>query len=208
MEVAQLIIPFFATFPYGTFIHAAMIGAGDYPDAKNVKGQYSLGVEIGKKFDDRLIAAGSFSYSNYQVEQRDGGCYYDAQAQYVCFPRITDMNQYSTSALVKYQLLGGMLRPEIGGLVSYTYRTFTDSQFGLSGSDVSSQAFDMGALAGLALEFNPSFAMGLDFRYMWNLTAKYDNSFQNSFAQGSNRYDKPIEQMNYYTIGVSAKATF
>lgn len=186
---------------------AAILGAGDYPDAKNVKGQYALGVEIGRKFNDRLIAAGSFLYSNYQVEQRDGGCAYD-QYGYSCYPRITDMNQYSTSALVKYQLLGGMLRPEIGGLVSYTYRTFTDSQFALSNETVSSQAFDMGVQTGLALELSESFGLGFDFRYMWNLTSKTDGAFQRSYVQPYLRTDKPIEQMNYYTVGVSARANF
>jgi len=109
---------------------------------------------------------------------------------------------------VKYQLLGGMLRPEIGGLVSYTYRTFTDTQFGTSDASVSSQAFDMGLMTGMALELSESFGIGLDFRYMWNLTSKYDNSFQQSYVQPYLRSDKPIEKLNYYTFGVSAKATF
>lgn len=186
---------------------SAIIGAGDYPDAKNVRGQYALGVEIGRKFDDRLIAAGSFMYSNYQVEQRDGGCAYDAFG-YSCYPRITDMNQYSTSALVKYQLLGGMLRPEIGALVSYTYRTFTDSQFALSSDTVSSQAFDMGLQTGLALELSESFGLGFDFRYMWNLTNRVDGAFQRSYVQPVLRTDKPIEEMSHYTVGISARANF
>lgn len=194
--------------PKNTTYVAAILGAGDYPDAKNVRGQYALGAEVGMRFNDRLIAAGSFLYSNYQVEQRDGGCMYDQFGNYSCYPRVTEMNQYSTSALVKYQLLGGMLRPEIGGLLSYTYRTFADTQFAISDQTASSQAFDMGVQTGLSLELTESFALGFDFRYMWNLTSRYDNSFQSSYVQPYLKTDKPIEQLNYYTVGVSAKATF
>lgn len=187
---------------------AGIIGAGDYPDAQNVRGQYALGFEVGQKFENKVIVAGSFLYSNYQVEQRDGGCYYDQFGQYNCFPRITDMNQYSTSAVLKYQLFNGSLKPEVGGLVSYTYRTFTDSQFGTSDQSVSSQAFDMGLLAGAAVDLDETFSLGFDFRYMWNLSARYDNSFQQTFSQPGLRNTKPIEQINYYTLGVSARASF
>lgn len=194
--------------PKSSSYFGAMVGAGDYPDAVNVRGQYSLGVAYGKKFDDRLVVEGSFIYSNYQVEQRDGGCVIDGYGMQNCYPRITEMNQYSTGGLVKYQLLGGMLRPEIGALLSYTYRTFTDTQFGLSDAAVSSQAFDMGLMTGASLELSEQFSLGLDFRYMWNLTNKVDGGFQKSYVQPYLKSDKPIERLNYYTLSVMGKATF
>ncbi|PIS09822.1 MAG: hypothetical protein COT73_12655 [Bdellovibrio sp. CG10_big_fil_rev_8_21_14_0_10_47_8] len=194
--------------PKSTSYLAALVGAGDYPDARNVKGQYALGVAFGKKFNDRLVVEGSFMYSNYQVEQRDGGCYYDAYGGYQCYPRITEMNQYGTAGLVKYQLLGGVFRPEIGTLVSYTYRTFADTQFALSDEKVSSQALDMGVMGGVSLEMAESFAIGLDLRYMWNLTNKVDNGFQRSYVQPYLKTGKPIEELSYYTVSIVGKASF
>lgn len=194
--------------PKSSSYFGAMVGAGDYPDAVNVRGQYSLGIAYGRKFDDRLVVEGSFMYSNYQVEQRDGGCVIDMYGVQNCYPRITEMNQYSTGGLVKYQLLGGMLRPEIGALLSYTYRTFTDTQFGLSDDGVSSQALDMGLMTGASLELSQQFSLGLDFRYMWNLTNKVDGGFQKSYVQPYLKSDKPIERLNYYTLSIMGKATF
>lgn len=189
-----------------------MAGSGDYPDAVNVKGQYSMGVAVGRKFNDRLALEGSFIYSNYQVEQplsAGGGCVPNPYTG-VCevYPRITDMNQYGTSALVKYQLLGGTLRPEIGALMSYTYRTFTDKQFAISDATVSSQALDAGLMIGASLELTESFALGLDYRQMVNMTNKVDgNTLQKSSIYGKSNYT-PIEQMSYYNLSVVGRATF
>lgn len=186
----------------------ALLGMGDYPDATNVRPQYASGIAIGRSFNERLIVEGSFLYSNYQVEQRDGGCVVNAYGYTQCYPRITEMNQYSGAGLVKYQLLGGMLRPELGVLGAYTYRTFSDSQFALSSDTVSSQAFDMGLMTGASLALSESFSLGFDFRYMWNLTSRVDNGFQQSYVKPYLKSDTPIEKMNYYTLGVAARFSF
>lgn len=192
---------------------SVMAGSGDYPDAVNVKGQYSLGVAFGQKFNDRFVAEGSFLYSSYQVEQKlqpgQGACYYDQYGMYTCYPRITEMNQYSTSILAKYQVLRGMLRPEVGGLVSYTYRTFSDKQFAITDAVLSSQALDFGVMTGASLELSESFSLGLDFRYMWNLTNRVDgNTMQKSSLYQGYSSDTPIEQLSYYNMSVVGRATF
>lgn len=191
-----------------------MTGAGEYPDAINVKGQYSLGIALGRKVSDRVVAEGSFMFSNYEVEQPatygNGGQIYNYQTgQYDYYPRITDMNQYSTSGLVKYQLLGGALRPEVGALMSYTYRTFSDKQFALTDATVSSQAIDYGLMAGASLEVSEGFSLGLDFRYMWNMTNKIDGTTlqKSAIYQGSPAYT-PIEDLSYYNFSVVGRATF
>lgn len=190
-----------------------MAGSGEYPDAINVKGQYSLGLAVGRMFSDRLAAEGSFLYSNYQVEQPaqygNGGCIANYYGGCDYYPRITDMNQYGTSALVKYQLLGGSLRPEIGALMSYTYRTFTDKQFAISDATVTSQALDAGLMLGASLELSEGFALGLDYRYMWNMTSKVDGtSLQKSSIYQNRTNYTPIEELSYYNLSVVGRATF
>jgi len=191
-----------------------MAGSADYPDAQNVKPQYALGIGIGRELSERMFLEGSFQYSNYQVEQRllsgsyySGSCVYDYQGN--CYPRITEMNQYSTSGLVKYQILGGMFRPEVGSLVSYTYRTFTDKQFAMSDATVSSQALDFGIMGGFSLELTESFSVGLDMRYMWNMTNKVDGTaLQKSAIYQGYSQDTPIEQLSYWNSSIVGRATF
>ncbi|MEZ0392276.1 MAG: hypothetical protein ACAH59_08680 [Pseudobdellovibrionaceae bacterium] len=192
---------------------SVMAGSGEYPDARNVKGQYSLGVAFGKYFTDRVVGELSLNYSNYQVEQMpapgNGGCVANGYGGCEYYPRITDMNQYGTAGLVKYQMLAGSIRPEVGGLMSYTYRTFTDKQFGLSDATVSSQALDAGLMLGASLELSEDFALGLDYRYMWNMTNKVNGTTlqKSSIYQNQTKYT-PIEEMNYYNFSVVGRATF
>ncbi len=188
-------------------------GSGDYPTAINVKPQYSFGVGFGQKFSDKIVAEASMLYSNYQVEQRFDP--YSGNGATICnpycanYPRITDMNQYSTSLLVKYQFLGGMFRPELGTLASYTYRTFADKQFALSNAAVSSHAIDMGLMLGASVEMSDSFSLGIDYRKMWNMTNRIEGSgLQKSTLQQSASNDTPIESLSYYNISVVARVSF
>lgn len=193
---------------------SVLIGAGDYPDAQNVKAQYSLGLALGKMMTDRLVLEGSFIYSNYQVEQKflnsyymSGSCYYDYAGN--CYPRITEMNQYATSGLLKYQFLDGSIKPEIGGLLTYNYRTFTDKQFAINNGTVTSQAFDAGIMAGLGVELSESLTLGLDMRYSWNLTNKVNGSgLQKSSIYSGGNSDTAIEDLSYWNTAISLKSTF
>jgi hypothetical protein len=183
----------------------AMFGMADYPNAINVRGQYSLGVTVGQNSDSGLAIEGAFIYSNFQVEQREGGID-PITLEY--FPRITDMNQYQGSVGAKYRFFDGTLKPSLGGLMAYTYRAFTDSQFALSDETTSSQSIDFGLTAGLDLEVSKNFTIGLDFRYMYNLSSRVNKGFQQSYQRVYLRNDTPIEKINYYNLGLVGKATF
>jgi opacity protein-like surface antigen len=105
-------------------------------------------------------------------------------------------------------LLGGTFRPEVGAVASYTFRSYTDTQFALSSDSVSSQAFDVGFMTGVSLELSQSFSLGFDFRYMQNLSNKVDSQFQKSYVQPYLKSDKPVERLNYYTMGLVLRSTF
>ena len=181
----------------------ALLGVGEYPDAINVKGSYAVGFTAGKKFQDRMIVEGSFLYSNYSVEQVYGGGV--VQGQF--YPRITSMDQYSAGMTAKYQLWQAALRPVVGATLAYTYRAFTDTQFSAYNSDATSHALDVGGVIGADLEVSETFSLGLDMRYMMNLTSKTSSNFQNSIIY-QNKNTTPIEKFNYYTLGLVGRTTF
>lgn len=181
----------------------ALLGVGEYPDAVNVKGNYAVGFTAGKKFQDRIMVEGSFLYSTYSVEQVYGGGIY--QGQY--YPRITSMDQYSAGMTAKYNLWQAALRPVIGATMAYTYRAFTDTQFAAYNSDATSQALDVGAVIGADLDVSEGFSLGLDMRYMTNVTSKTSSNFQNSIIY-QNKSTTPIEKFNYYTLGLIGRTTF
>ncbi|MDG0817477.1 porin family protein [Bdellovibrio svalbardensis] len=185
---------------------AAMAGIADLPDVRNVKGNYSLGVAFGNKYDN-FVLEGAFIYSNYTVDQSGG--LYGLNVNSANNPFNVDVNQYTGQLAGKVQLFSGVIRPVLGALASYSYRSFrmTNANYSAyNSSEAKSHAIDFGALAGVDLEFNPKYSLGLDFRYMWNMSSRIDantNSWVNSPAYGT-----PIEKLQYYVMSVVGRVNF
>lgn len=143
-------------------------GIGYYPDVKNVKGNYSLGAAFGTRYDFFMVE-GAFSMSNYGVDVNNFGTFNGG------FYRIDnyEVDQYQGSIAAKYQLLSGMVRPVLGGLVAYSYRKYalTNTYAGSSEDTGNSHAIDLGINAGVDLEFSSKFALGFDFKYMFNISS-------------------------------------
>ena len=188
---------------------AGLLGMGNYPDVDNVRGSYALGFAVGEKVRDHFLVEGGFTYSSYEVQQRDGGlvCQY---GNCTLYPRITQMNQYQGSAAAKYQFLNGAIRPVIGAVMAYSYRTFSDKQLGFQGNNATSNALDAGIVGGLDLAVSESFEVGFSVSYMWNITSQASaNGFEQSFMQNYNSNgDTAIEKLSYVTTGLVVRTTF
>lgn len=193
---------------------AGMAGIADLPDVRNVKGNYSLGVAFGNKYDN-FIVEGAFLYSNYTVDQSASSVNNYSYAYNYGYgstmPMNVDVSQYTGQVAGKVQLFSGVIRPVLGALASYSYRSFTwaNNNSGYSYSNdtsAKSHALDIGALAGVDLEFNPKYSLGLDFRYMWNLASRVDAS-SNTWLN-SPQYGTPIEKLQYYVMSVVGRVNF
>ena len=179
----------------------ATAGIGQYPDMDAIKGNYSLGVGFGTRYDLFLIE-GSFVFSNYTLTaQYAASPYAYAGSQ----PSASfDMNQYQGNLAAKYQLLGGFVRPVLGGMISYSYREYTANDYTTYGAPGTkfgtSHAIDLGAIAGVDLEFNQKISCGFDLKYMWNMANKESGSTVAGATQ--------VEKLQYFTTGVFARVNF
>lgn len=182
-----------------------LVGLGQYEDVQNVRGDYAFGLALGKKINDRTMVEGLFQYARYQVEQFDSGPFgFDP-----IYPRITEMNQYGFGAALKYQIIGGSFRPYVGGMAQYSYRTFTDIQFGFPNNDASSHAVDLGLLLGAEFEVSSEFAVGLDFKYLMNVYNRASNQgLQTRFSQSVYGSATPIEKLSSMITSISARFSF
>ena len=183
---------------------SALLGMPDHPDSTNIRGNYSLGGFFGTKYDDTYAVEGAFIFSNYTMNP----IYYNG---YVA-PDM-DVNQYSGSIGIKYFMFSGMVKPFVGGLGQYTYRTFQWANTGYanyyagnSGSETStnSHAIDLGLNVGADVTFNPTFTVGVDYRYFFNLSSRRN---QSAFAYQP-YYGTALEQLNSTLISVTAKVQF
>ncbi len=185
------------TAPVETRYFAGIAGIGEYPDVKNVKGNYSLGAAFGTRYD-YLLVEGSFLMSNYSVDLNNFSN--GRRDDY-------DVNQYQGAITAKYQLLGGVVRPVLGGLIAYSYRKFslTNGFSGQSEDTGYSHAIDLGVDAGVDIEFSPKFSLGLDMKYMFNMSSRVTSNYQNS---SYGYVGTPIEKLQYYIAGISARVNF
>lgn len=184
---------------------SGLLGMSEYSDAINVRGNFSVGVALGTNLSENLLVEGNFLYSSFDIQQADSGPY----PLDPVFGRITKMNQYGFVSVLKYQLLHGMIRPVVGGVAGYTYRTFEDKQLAFPNNNASSHAIDLGVMAGVDVEVTKSFSIGADFRYMWNLYNRTNNSgFQQRFSQTVLQCGTPIEEISYMSFFLVGRATF
>lgn len=187
---------------------AALIGISEIPDASNVRGNYSLGATFGTKFDNVYAVEGTFIAANYTMNP----VYYSG---YIA-PNM-DINAYSGSIAVKYMFFSGMVKPIVGGLAQYTYRTYAWSNGnnayygnpyngGTYGNEdrTNSHAIDLGLIVGADIDFSSKFSLGLDYRYLFNISSRRNN---NAYAYQP-FYGKALETMNSYIMSLSAKVNF
>ncbi|MBC7458271.1 MAG: hypothetical protein H7235_08340 [Bdellovibrionaceae bacterium] len=176
---------------------SAQAGVPQYADYQAIRGNYSAGIGIGTQ-NDYLQVEGGFIYSNYGLN----AFYYNQFNQVSYAPFI--MNQYQTYLSAKFQIMSGSIRPNLGGLVSYSYRTYlTDAytSFGAAGTKTgSSGAIDLGITAGVDIALNERFTLGADLKYMFNMSANINGNTVNGASSP--------EKLNYYLLGIAAKMAF
>jgi hypothetical protein len=177
---------------------SGIAGIAQYPDIKAIQGNYSLGAAFGTRYDFFMVE-GAFILSNYGIL----GANYLAQNNYIYLADF-EMNQYQGLIAAKYQLLDGFVRPVLGGLVSYSYRRYTsltNTMYGLSGTEFgTSHAVDLGVIVGADLEFNEKMSLGVDMKYMFNMSSRIDGATMSGALLP--------EKSQYYIMGLAARVNF
>ena len=194
-----------------------LAGVGEYPDASNVKGNMALGFGLGMVTAERIVAEGTFQYSQYDVSQSGYSNYQPNfnSGNYSGSIPFSKVTQYNFQAALKYQILGGRVRPVVGVIAGYTYRSY-DSQTGYSSqyygssynssNSPSSNALDIGGLVGLDVQVTNTFSIGGDFRYMKNIAYRGNSDYSTAYQLAAPY--KRLEDINYYIGSITGKFTF
>lgn len=177
----------------------AAIGFPGYHDFRQIKGVWGVGVTLGAQWEKGLIVEALFHYSRYDYEY---------------FPlSLINMNQYNFGGALKYQFLRGMVRPVIGGLATYTRRSYSyqnSSYYSyypsytpiIPGYNDTTDAVDFGLSAGFDVILDDNFSVGAEFKNMWNLSNRNRTSV---YYMGERN---TIEDQSYYMINVTGKLYF
>ncbi|MBC7753844.1 MAG: hypothetical protein H7Z71_06370 [Moraxellaceae bacterium] len=184
---------------------SAQAGIPQYADMAAIQGNYSFGFGLGTS-NDFLLVEGGFIYSNYRIA--NASYLYNAGSDnapyYIGGYGNFIMNQYQTYLATKFQIMSGTIRPTLGGILAYSYRTYvTDSYtaMGAAGTKTgTSGAIDFGITAGVDIALTERFAIGADLKYMFNISSNINGDTQPGATSP--------EKLNYYLLGISAKMAF
>jgi hypothetical protein len=163
-----------------------IFGLTEFPKAANVQGQMTTGFGVGVEYKSHLLMDIGFIYAQFQKK----------------YPTVADIEQYSVLGQLKYQFMADVIKPFVGGAVSYNYRTFNEIYMPQM-ENTSSYTLDTGLSAGALVEPFEDFGIGFEYRYMWNMTHKTDGFYPNFYSNG-----QPIDELNYYVISLVGRFTF
>lgn len=170
-----------------------LLGVSEFNKASNVQGVMATGFGLGVEYKEHLLAEVDFIYTQFQRN----------------YPIVTNIDQYTFMGQIKYQILRGLIRPIVGGALSYSYRTFDDINPYYYNNNynnnykTTSNTLDSGLTAGIDVAPTENFSIGIDYRYMWNLTHKSNGFYPVFFSDQT-----AIDSLNYYVISLNGRFTF
>lgn len=185
---------------------AATLGTLQYPDVNNINGKYNIMASVGYIWAKSFVFEAGGGAANYQMESYN--------------PTVLnrkdkfEIDQFYMTGAAKYRMAFGRIVPSAGVFAQVTQRNFTQrdpNNVGNNGMTVdrgNSQTTDAGLVGNLDFEMNRDFAIGLDMRYMINVSNSAGSIANvNAASQGSVAVT-PIEQLQSYSAGVSARMNF
>jgi hypothetical protein len=161
-------------------------GMIDFADAANVRGNGAVGLGVGGRYNDRLLAEANFIFASFTKE----------------YPISTDISQYTIDGQFKYQVLPGMLRPVLGLALDYNYRSYYNN-YSYSSSQPTSNSFDVGLIVGADVEISRKFSIGGEFKYTKNIMNKTNGYYPVIYGN-----EVPLDQLSSYTFNLNSKFVF
>lgn len=181
---------------------SAIVGLAAYPEVSNVDKGYNVSAAAGYYISNRIMLDLGFALAKSQMSVSN-----------LLFPNQRDdfgISQYQGVLGAKYQLdniFGTSFKPVAGAVLSYTYRKY-NLKNGMtinSGNTGNSTAIDAGVDVGVDYDLSQTYTLGLDFKYMFNLT----NQVSSNYASPLYGYrGTPLESLQYYVAGLSARMNF
>jgi outer membrane protein W len=183
------------------FFVSGILAAPNY-DASNVKSNYGLGVSVGSFVSPNWAVEGTFLYSNHTVDT------------YWKYGLYEDLDQYDFSAAAKYYILTDRIfMPYLGGQVSYIYRKYSErirqGTYWVQNPETDQEethAVNAGLGAGVDFKVSDNILIGGAFEYNFNLMTKNDFDYTSYGVKPEDT--KPLEEIDYMLLKISAKMTF
>ncbi len=163
-----------------------MVGLTEFPKADNIQGNGAMGIGLGVEAQERVLVEGMFQYASFKST----------------YPYPSNIDEYSGIGALKFQFSKGTIRPIAGALAVYSYRQYTDD-FSYINRQSHSSVLDAGVLGGAQFALSDDFAIGAEFRYLWNLTSKTDGYYSAFFPN-----QQPLDNFSHYVFAITGRFNF
>lgn len=182
------------------------VGTIGYPDVSNITGQYAASASIGYIMDGMFMFEAGLGIAQYKMESLN--------------PTILnrmdkfDIDQYSATAAAKYRYAFGRVVPNGGVIVQLTQRNFLQRDPNNIGNNSvtaergNSQTTDAGFIGGVDFEMNRDFAIGVEAKFLTNVANSADEVVNINSNTQSGYNVTPIEKLQSYSAGISARMNF
>jgi outer membrane protein W len=159
-------------------------------------------LSVGKNMNSNFSLAGEFGYNSLNQSLGYYGQFYRT------------VNQYTFGATARYTMPLGNFRPNIGATLDYVRRSYSNLDETTYGEGIptgygatSSNSIDYGFVAGVDYKMTEHMSLGIDYRYMMNLTYEYDN--QSYMNTANTDFDNPgLENRNYQVWAATLRYTY
>lgn len=181
------------------------VGWLTYPSAVNVDSATNFGIAMGTQFSSGVSIEGGLTYGTFKMEDYDVSTYFGQPGQ-------KEVNQYGINTAVKYNFTMGRISPNLGAILGYTYRDYTEKRAFDAGT-TSSSAVDAGISAGVDFKLTSALSLGVEYRMMknvWNDREDRTNNLASTMYRpySVNQHREKLEAIGSQQFGVNAKFSF
>ena len=185
------------------YFFSAGAGTVNYTNSPDVKNFGAFNMSFGQIVPSGFSLAGDFGYNSLNQNADVWGNY-------------RAIDQYTLGTTGRFFLMTGRVRPSIGATVDYVRRQYSGVQgaYGAASFNnlgkMTSNSLDAGAVAALDVVVTDNISLAFEYRYMTNLTYKYDN--QNGLNSPAYSYygmpASPLEAQNYQSMMFVMRYTY
>lgn len=178
------------------------LGMLDY-DSSDIRTVGAIGATFGKLYDDQWALELSVLAANAYVDESNF--------------LYRKLEQFNIGVGTRFIILPeSRIKPTVGFLVDFVNRQYSDLRdaaygFSWSNSDSGSWAIDYGLVAGVDFAVSENLNLGMEYRFMTNLTYEFDDEFRNTPAYRNDPYwggVTPLEERDSSMLGFSVKYLF
>ena len=155
--------------------------------------------------DSNLSAEFGLNYNQYNLGFFQNPIGYHTVPSY--FNQYNHLEEYSGSISAKYSLFDRAIKPTIGLISAFRYRTYFSNPH-YNSNFVSLMGIDVGFSAGLEFHIGSSFSIGTDIRYMRNLHYMANDFATNHYLGRSYLGFNNNEHLDYILFGFATRLLF